>query len=169
MEGIQYVFGTKHLVRKMIGASLFAAIGFTALGFGPAGKVEAASSAQAENIMSTGQQLLGVKYRFGAPSGMTSSFDCSSFTQYVYKETGIVLPRTSSQQSTVGVTVHKNDLEIGDLVFFKDPGRPGSIGHVAIYAGDNKILHTGGKDGVKFSDLNSAYYTKYYVTARRVA
>ncbi|WP_052476243.1 C40 family peptidase [Cohnella kolymensis] len=123
---------------------------------------------QAEKIISTGTHFLGVKYRFGAPSGITYAFDCSSFTQYIFKKNGIVLPRTSSQQSTKGVKIAKKDLAIGDLVFFKDPGRSGKIGHVAVYAGNNKILHTGGKGGVKFSTLSSPYYTKHYVTARRV-
>jgi cell wall-associated NlpC family hydrolase len=123
---------------------------------------------QAEKIISTGTKFMGVKYRFGAPSGITYAFDCSSFTQYIFKKHGIVLPRTSSQQSTKGTKIAKKDLAVGDLVFFKDPGRSGKIGHVAVYAGDNMILHTGGKGGVKFSKLTSPYYTKYYVTARRV-
>jgi cell wall-associated NlpC family hydrolase len=162
------VFEFKSLVRKAISASLFASIALTAIGFAHTGNAAAASSAQADGILSTGQKFLGVTYRFGAPSGVTTAFDCSSFTQYIYNRIGISLPRTSSLQSTVGIPVAKNDLEIGDLVFFKDPGRSGSIGHVGIYAGNDKMLHTGGKGGVKFSDLNSAYYKKYYVTARRV-
>ncbi|WP_246042303.1 C40 family peptidase [Cohnella pontilimi] len=162
------MFSFKPLARKILGASLFASLTLTAIGFAHTGSAAAASSAQAEGIISTGTKFLGIPYRFGAPSGLTTAFDCSSFTQYVYNYIGIKLPRTSSSQATIGIPVPKNDLEIGDLVFFKDPNRAGSIGHVGIYAGDNKMLHTGGAGGVKFSDINSTYYKKYYVTARRV-
>lgn len=188
---IEILLSTRQNVRKIISLSLFASICYTAL-FGHASTVNAEEPApaptavaqeqapaqevvaqkpkptQAEKIISTGTKFLGVKYRFGAPSGSTYAFDCSSFTQYIFKKNGITLPRTSTQQSTKGIKIAKKDLAIGDLVFFKDPGRSGKIGHVAVYAGNNEILHTGGKAGVKFSKLNSPYYTKHYVTARRV-
>lgn len=157
----------KHLFGKVVSIALCAAIGFTALGFGQADKVDAASYTKADSIIRTGKAYLGVKYRFGAPAGVTYAFDCSSFTQYVFKKNGISLPRTSSQQVTKGVKVAKSQLRKGDLVFFKDPGRSGRIGHVGIYIGNNNMLGASGK-AVKISSMNSSYWQKYYVTARRL-
>jgi cell wall-associated NlpC family hydrolase len=159
----------KKLIRTIISVSLSAAIGFTALGFGPAAQANPATTNKADKVISTGTHFLGVKYRFGAPSGVTYAFDCSSFTQYIFKKNGISLPRASSQQATKGTQVAKSNLKKGDLVFFKTPGRTGSkIGHVAVYAGSNKILHTYGKGGVSYSNLTTSYWKNNYVTARRV-
>jgi cell wall-associated NlpC family hydrolase len=106
---------------------------------------------------------MGVPYKFGAPSGSTRAFDCSSFTQYVYKKNGISLPRTSIAQSKVGRYVSRSNLQPGDLVFFYSP-----IHHVAIYIGNGKILHTYGAPGVTISSLNSSWWSSHYTTARRV-
>lgn len=159
------MFQTKRLFRKVISVGICAAIGFTGLGFGQVGQAEAATP-KTNKIIKTGANYLGVKYRFGAPSGVTYAFDCSSFTQYIFKKNGIYLPRTSRAQAAKGIKVAKGYLSKGDLVFFKSPGRSG-IGHVAVYAGYGKILHASGKS-VKFSNLNSTYWKKNYVTARRV-
>ena len=70
--------------------------------------------------------ILGVRYKFGALKGRTNSFDCSSFTQYVFGKYGINLPRSSKQQSQVGTYVARDQLQPGDLVFFYSP-----IHHVA--------------------------------------
>ncbi|UUZ86075.1 C40 family peptidase [Paenibacillus sp. P26] len=121
------------------------------------------ASSKANSIIATGKRYMGVRYQFAAPSGRTNAFDCSSFTQYVYKKNGINLPRSSKQQSKVGTYVPKSQLKPGDLVFFYSP-----IHHVAIYIGNGKILHTYGKPGVTISDMNSGWWKSHYATARRV-
>ncbi|NUU62148.1 C40 family peptidase [Paenibacillus sp. JW14] len=121
------------------------------------------SSSVADSIIATGLKFQGTPYKFGAKSGNTSSFDCSSFTQYVFKQNGVTLPRTSTQQSTAGTYVPRSQLQPGDLVFFYSP-----IHHVAIYMGDGKILHTYGKGGVTVTNLNSGWWDSHYTTARRV-
>jgi cell wall-associated NlpC family hydrolase len=161
------VIQTKKLFRKVITVGLCTVIGFTALGFGKAGQADAATVKKTDKIINTGNKYLGVKYRFGAPSGVTYAFDCSSFTQYIFKKNGISLPRTSTQQSTKGVKVSKSNLKKGDLVFFKDPGRASRIGHVAVYMGNGKMLGASGK-AVKVSNMNSSYWKKHYISARRV-
>jgi cell wall-associated NlpC family hydrolase len=165
MEGYIIVLKTKKLFRKVISVGICAAIGFTGLGLSQFGTAEAATP-KTNKIIKTGAKYLGVKYRFGAPSGVTYAFDCSSFTQYIFKKNGIYLPRTSRAQAAKGIRVAKSHLSKGDLVFFKSPGRSG-IGHVAVYAGYGRILHAAGKS-VKFSTLNSTYWKTHYVTARRV-
>ncbi len=109
-----------------------------------------ASTSIADNIAATGKQFMGVPYKFGSKSGVTSTFDCSSFTQYVFKQNGISLPRDSRQQSRVGTYVSRDQLKPGDLVFFYNP-----IHHVAIYIGNGQLLHTYGKPGVTITSLSS--------------
>jgi lipoprotein Spr len=168
MEGQRSMSFKHNIARKVVTVSLCAMIGFTAFAFGQAPAVSAAKANKAEKIIKLGKKYLGVKYRFGAPSGSTSSFDCSSFTQYIYGKYGVKLPRVSSSQATKGTKVTKAHLKRGDLVFFKSPKRTGNhIGHVAVYLGHNQIMHTYGKTGVTFSYLQG-YWKTNYVTARRV-
>jgi len=161
-------FNTRTFIRQTMTIGLCVSIGFAALGFGQAKPAGAVSASKASSIISMGKKYLGVPYDFGAKSGVTYEFDCSSFTQYVYKRHGISLPRTAKQQSTKGYRVSRANLKKGDLMFFKIPGRSVSIGHVAIYAGNGQMLHTYGAGGVKFTSINKAYWKKNYVTARRV-
>ncbi|MBM7563173.1 cell wall-associated NlpC family hydrolase [Paenibacillus sacheonensis] len=124
-----------------------------------------AATAKSKELISYGEKYIGTPYLYGAVPYMTNAFDCSSFTQYVYDNFNITLPRTSLDQALKGQKVAKGYLSMGDLVFFKTNGY--SISHVAIYAGNNKILHSA-NDGVEISDLSSSYWKKNYVTARRV-
>lgn len=122
----------------------------------------------ADRILATGQQFLGIPYKFGAESGRTDGFDCSSFTQYVFKAHGIDLPRSSRQQAKAGIYVPKSQLQKGDLIF-SDTNRDGIINHVSIYMGNNQILHTYRVGiGVTISEFEGSTWDKTYVTARRV-
>ncbi|MBD3918962.1 C40 family peptidase [Paenibacillus sp. PR3] len=152
----------KTIVSVMLGAT----IGLASLGLGFTGQASAATP-KAEEVLTTGKSYLGIPYRFGAPSNVTSAFDCSSFTQYIFKENGIELPRTSKEQSTLGTKVAKSYLSMGDLVFFSSDSSS-TVAHVAIYAGNNKILHAATSSGVTISNIDSTYWSKNYITARRV-
>jgi cell wall-associated NlpC family hydrolase len=157
----------KHRIRNFVGGTIVA---FSLLAAGtvamPTAAVQAAtvsSSTLAQQIIATGEKYMGTPYKYGAAAGQTNTFDCSSFTQYVYKQNGIDLPRSSKQQSQVGSYVARSDLQPGDLVFFYSP-----IHHVAIYIGNGKLLHTFGKGGVTITSLNSTWWSEHYATARRV-
>jgi len=132
-----------------------------------ASAASATSTVKADKIITLGKKYLGVKYRLGAPSGSTGVFDCSSFTQYIFGKYGVKLPRVSSAQATKGKTVAKANLKKGDLVFFKS-SNSSKIGHVAVYIGNNKILHTYGKPGVTITSLSASYWKSHYKTAKRV-
>lgn len=90
---------------------------------------------------------LGVPYVWGGTS--PCGFDCSGFVQYVYRECGIELPRTTYSQINCGEYVSLDSLTIGDIVFFGDY-------HVGIYIGDYQYVHapTSG-DVVKIQSMNS--------------
>ncbi|AIQ58998.1 hydrolase [Paenibacillus borealis] len=128
------------------------------------------ASSTGSSIVSFGKKYLGTRYQFGASTSTTKYFDCSSFTQYIFKKYGVDLPRTSVAQSKVGSSVSKANLRVGDLVFFSSGSRATgkNVTHVAVYAGNGKILHTYGSPGVTISDLNSGNWKKTYLKARRV-
>lgn len=123
----------------------------------------------ADKIIATGNQYLGTPYQYGARNYATSGkFDCSSFTQWIFGKNGITLPRSSRQQATVGTYVPRSQLKKGDLVFFSASFSNGGIGHVGVYVGDGKILHTYGPGGVRYDTITSGWLDKNYITARRV-
>ncbi|RXT06982.1 NlpC/P60 family protein [Ammoniphilus sp. CFH 90114] len=101
--------------------------------------------------------LLETPYRWGGAT--IKGFDCSGFTQYVFKELGVELPRTTREQFKVGKIVSMKKMKVGDLIFF-DTGK-GYISHVGIYMGDKKMAHVGSK-GVKIDKLDW-YYKNYRV------
>lgn len=93
---------------------------------------------------------LGKSYKYGArPWQAPRVFDCSSFTQYLYKRIGIDLPRTALEQAHEGrmINPRKEKLEVGDLIFLKgsigryDRKFPQGVGHVSLYVGGGKIIH----------------------------
>ena len=91
-----------------------------------------------QQVVDYALQFIGTPYVSGG-NNLNSGVDCSGFTQQVYKHFGINLERSSrSQYSTNGVSVTKEELQPGDLVFYGY----GSVNHVAIYIGDGKIVHS---------------------------
>jgi peptidoglycan DL-endopeptidase CwlO len=112
-------------------------------------------------VVGIAMQYLGVPYRWGGadPSG----FDCSGFIMYVYAQVGVSLPHHAASQYGIGVSVSKDQLQAGDLVFFN------GLGHAGIYVGGGSFIHaphTG--DVVKISSLYDSWYASTWVGARRI-
>ncbi|GAB5466028.1 MAG: hypothetical protein Kapaf2KO_14640 [Candidatus Kapaibacteriales bacterium] len=109
---------------------------------------------------------LGTPYRFG---GLTEKgIDCSAFVREVFRNSGeLELPRTAVMQYGVGAEVEREDLEFGDMVFFKT-SRYARITHVGIYLADDLFVHASSRQGVTVSSLNSSYYKRTYRGARRL-
>ncbi|MDG0807967.1 C40 family peptidase [Cohnella rhizosphaerae] len=155
----------RKLIRPVVSAVLAAGLlfgGAAALG---ASKASAATPKSLE-LLSFGKQYIGTPYLYGAASGLTSAFDCSSFVQYIFGKEGTTLPRTAAAMAGKGTKVAKASLSVGDLVFFSSSNK--MIGHVAIYAGSGNILHASTSQGVTVSSMNSAYWKARYVTAKRI-
>jgi len=121
-----------------------------------------------EEIVEYAKRFIGTPYRY-AGTDLTSGVDCSGFTQAVMSHFGIYLSRPSSAQANDGVTISKQELQAGDLVFFDTSGsNNGRISHVGIYVGNNKFIHADSSRGVIINSLNEDYYIRTYVKAVRV-
>ncbi|MGM7634705.1 C40 family peptidase [Bacillus sp. Hm123] len=131
--------------------------------FLPTSRTQAASIG--ESMVSYGKNFMGVRYVFGGTT--PRGFDCSGFTQYVYKKHGISIPRTTGEQYRVGTSVAKSQLKPGDLVFFKNTYKRG-ISHVGIYAGNNQVLNATTSKGIALVSLSNSYWGPKYAGAKRV-
>jgi peptidoglycan DL-endopeptidase CwlO len=129
-----------------------------------------APSVTASRVLRTGESYIGVKYVWGGNSP-SQGFDCSGFTKFIFAKYGITLPRTAREQAHSGrpVAADFGSLIPGDIMLFAEPGQ--AISHVAIYAGNGRILHASSSvGGVGYTDLNSGgeWFVAYFVAARRL-
>ena len=117
------------------------------------------------NIIQTADSFIGVPYRWGGES-VKEGFDCSGFTMTVYKLNGLDLPRSSQAQWRKGVSVSRNRLKKGDLVFFRTT-KSNNISHVGIYAGNGRFVHAPGRgDHVQRTSLNNRYFRAHFTGAK---
>lgn len=116
-----------------------------------------------QQIVNYAVQFKGNRYVYGGNS-LTKGVDCSGFTQQVMKKFGISLSRTSRSQINDGQRVAKSDLLPGDLVFF---GFNGRINHVALYMGNNMIIHANNpQTGIIVNELTDRRMRPYIGAAR---
>lgn len=108
--------------------------------------------------------LIGSAYKFGSQNRDTT-YDCSLFTQRTFAKIGLKLPRSSIEQSQLGKRISKENLIVGDLLFFTTYRK--TVSHVGIYIGDNKMIHASTQKGVTVDDLDDSYYRKRYLFAKR--
>ncbi len=120
-------------------------------------------SASASAIVATAKKYTGTPYKFGGTT--PDGFDCSGYTQYVFQQCSVTLPRTADEQCTAGRYVAKNSLQPGDLVFFADEK---SIEHCGIYVGEDSFIHASSSKGIRMDKLNDVYWGPRYYGARRV-
>lgn len=116
-------------------------------------------------IITNAKEHIGTRYVFGGskPGG----FDCSGFTQYIFAQSDISIPRSTTEQYRIGTYVEKSELQPGDLVFFANTYRKG-ISHVGIYIGDGNMIHASSSKGITIASLSSNYNVNHYYGARRI-
>ena len=141
------------------------------------------ASDEIETVIEEGVKYLGTPYVYGATrlhngygtmlSGFTTNaFDCSSYMQYIFYEgADKILQTTTRTQVFQGTEVKKSEIERGDLLFMTNASRYYNtgverIGHVALYLGNNLILHTA-SDYANIEEISPTRW-KYYITARRM-
>lgn len=117
------------------------------------------------SLKQTAYSFLGARYVFGG--NRRNALDCSSFTQQVFRQLNVKLPRTAREQFFVGNEVVRGDLRKGDLVFFQTYANFPS--HVGIYLGNRKMIHASSHDRrVIISSMDTPYYLSRYLGARRI-
>ncbi|CAA6823193.1 MAG: Putative secreted protein [uncultured Sulfurovum sp.] len=122
-----------------------------------------------ENIEQNAKSFLGVPYVWGATG--PNKFDCSGFTQWVYRDAGINIPRVSRDQARVGHFISYDNLQRGDMVFFDTKKkRTGRVSHVGIYLGNGDFIHasSAGKSVVIYNFNEKQFYKKRFLWGRRV-
>ncbi len=108
----------------------------------------------------------GTPYVLGGKS--RKGVDCSGFVQKTFFDRfNITLPRTTKDQAKYGKLVRKEDIQTGDLIFFKTGRGPNGY-HVGIYVKDDKFLHASTKGGVIYSSMNSPFWNKTFWQVRRI-
>lgn len=129
-------------------------------------KGDKASNSSASSAISTAKKYIGGRYVFGGTS--PSGFDCSGFTQYVFNQSGISIPRTTTGQASVGSSVSKSQLQPGDLLVFSGTYKAGPS-HVGVYIGDGNFVHAANsRKGVRVDSVNSSYYGSKFTSGRRL-
>lgn len=125
-----------------------------------------------DNIINTANQFVGGNYSWGGSTPKTG-FDCSGLVQYVFKQNGINLPRTTFEQIKGGKEIKKEDLQPGDLIFQMS----GNKGHVQIISNINDngsvevIEAKGKKDGIIRHNINltdSMQFRRYINTNNKM-
>jgi peptidoglycan DL-endopeptidase CwlO len=116
-----------------------------------AASVPAAPSEAGGSILAIAARYVGVMYRYGGTT--PAGFDCSGYTQYVYAQAGISLPRTSGAQAAAGRRVSASEARPGDLVY--------TPGHVGIYAGGN-MMYDSPRTG-KAVDKREMWFTPTFI------
>jgi len=119
-----------------------------------------------ERVLSKAKEFLGTPYGFGNKD--SEQTDCSGFTQQVYKQFGVTLPHSAAEQARLGTNVDASDLQVGDLLFYQTYKNEPS--HVAIYAGDGKIIHASYQSKrVQYDTIDKGYYRQRFMYAKRIA
>ena len=118
-----------------------------------------------DELVQTALRYLGIPYRWG---GVTDAdgFDCSGLTMVCYRLNGLNLPRVSHLQYNAGRPIDKEELRLGDLVFFATR-KKGVVSHVGLYIGENRFIHaprTG--ENVQIESLLHPYYSERFLGGR---
>lgn len=121
------------------------------------------SNSSRSGLLDHALSLMGIPYVFGGTT--RRGFDCSGYSQYVFRGSGIYLPRTAEEQFDMGTSVKREQLQAGDLVFFSTYASGAS--HVGIYLGGGQFVSASNR-GVSISSLSSGYYARRYIGARRI-
>lgn len=133
----------------------------------PIKTTETPKSVTEKAILDEAHSWLGVRYRYGACE--RSGTDCSGMVYSVFKNAaGITLPRDSRSQKDLCKEIKQSELRPADLVFFASRAGGSRIGHVGIYIGDRKFIHSSTSKGVIISSLDEDYYRRHFHSAGRL-
>ena len=122
-------------------------------------------SGTATDIANFAMSFVGYSYVWGGMSPSTG-FDCSGLMYYVLTQYGYSMKRVANDQMTQGTAISRDNLQVGDLVFF---GYGSYANHVGMYIGNGNFVHASTPStGVRVNSLNETYYNTRYIGARRI-
>ena len=125
------------------------------------------NTATAVDLIATAMALRGTPYRNGG-SEPSRGFDCSGFVQWVFAQHGTILPRETREQYDEGHKLDRDDVQAGDLVFFRTVSRGPS--HVGIALGSGQFVHAPSSRGVvRVESYTSDYWASRWIGARRIS
>jgi peptidoglycan endopeptidase LytE len=118
-----------------------------------------------DRVITLARTMLNVPYRFGGTT--LRGIDCSAYVQRVFGLLDVQLPRTAREQYSIGAEIDRDELAVGDLVFFRTYASFPS--HVGIYIGDDLFIHASSMvRKVAIDSLDLPYYRKRFLGARRL-
>jgi peptidoglycan DL-endopeptidase LytE len=127
------------------------------------------SSEEKYMLVKVAKSFVGAPYKYGGES--VKGLDCSAYVKKIYDIFDVQLPRSARDQFKTGLKINKDNLAIGDLVFFKTKRYAKYPTHVGIFIGDGNFIHSSSghnRLGVKIDSLSSDFYSRTYIGATRV-
>ena len=132
---------------------------------GSSESVDRASRGAGERVAEEALAMLGKPYRYGGASPLTG-FDCSGLVWYSFLQTGISVPRTSTDQYRAARKIALADALEGDILFFEDEDK---LSHIGIYVGGGRFVHAPATGRtVSIADLDNAYYQRHLIGVGRL-
>lgn len=117
-------------------------------------------------VKAEAEKFLGYPYVWGGSSPETS-FDCSGFVSWVYNHSGWSIGRCTAQGLyNICTPVSEDEVQPGDLVFFKGTYATYGVSHVGIYMGNAEMLHCG--DPISYADLTLPYWKQHFFAYGRL-
>ncbi len=120
-------------------------------------------------LVKVAKSFMGAPYKYGGTT--VKGLDCSAYVKKIYEIFDVQLPRSARDQFQIGSRIQKEELAVGDLVFFKTRRHVKYPTHVGIYIGDGNFIHSSsghGRIGVKIDSIASDYYSNAYTGATRI-
>lgn len=115
-------------------------------------------------VVAVAEHLLGTPYRYGGTSPRVG-FDCSGLIYYAYARAGYHIPRTTAGQYDDSRGVSPDDLEAGDILFFRIGGSPS---HVGLYVGRGRFIHAPAHgQRVRYASLHNEFWRERLVKIGR--
>ena len=160
----------KHLLGKGVYSVLVGVLIMTLIS-SCAGSRKVAREQKVNTVVTRARSYIGTPYRYGGTT--TLGMDCSGLLMRSFESIDIYIPRTAKEQSSLGKKVSFDELQEGDLVFFKTFKGKGKVTHAGIVTDSRKkdqltFIHASSSRGVMEANLLNNYYRKAFTKARRL-
>lgn len=123
----------------------------------------------AEKIIHSASENIGVRYK--AAGTTKAGFDCSGLIYSTFNLYNIQLPRSSYEQSKLGLIIKQDNAKKGDLIFFKT-NKSSRINHVGMVIDTTdeeiKFIHSSSSKGVMISSTKEPYYKNSFAQINRI-